>query len=470
MAPSARNTGPVSTTTGGTTGTVPAPPTTRPSTALVPMSESASARVAAPETRRFQNTPGRLRLFAIVVTALIALAGLAAFALASQLTSNTDRIDDSTGPVLISTQQMLASLAEADAAATSVFRSGLNEDREQRQLYIDALQRATAEHEEVARLVGDDPPSHEALQRISSLLVTYSGVIENARLANRQGLPSADAQLSSAISIVRDGITPEVERITTRAQDRLEVESNNDQFVLAIAALLLAALIVLIALVYLARRFRRLLNLPLVASLIVLVVLAGWLAFSFGSQRTALSDARTQGYESIRLTAEVQSNAFRYKANDATETFSDAEALALASGDIVDGDIENARSGVGMAKSGLLPDLVIAADSARERAAVAEVAERWQRYLDTSRDLRAAAAANDVDTVNAIATGRGTSAFNGFNTAVESVLVQNQKQFVDAVNEADDLLKYVRLAIPIATLIAALLAWWGFSLRIRDYQ
>lgn len=461
---------PVSTTTGGTTGTAPAPPSTPPSTALVPIAEAPATPAAASRARRFQNTPGRLRLFAIIVTALIALAGLAAFALASQVTSNTDRIDESTGPVLISTQQMLSSLAEADAAATSVFRSGLNEDREQRQLYIDALERATAEHETVARLVGDDPVSHESLQRISSLLVTYSGVIENARLANRQGLPSADAQLSSAISIVRDGITPEVERITTRAQERLDTESSNDTFLLAIGALLLAALVVVIALLYLARRFRRLLNLPLVAALIVLVVLAGWLAVSFGSQRSALTDARTQGYESIRLTAEIQSNAFRYKANDATETFSDAEAIALSSEDIVDIDIEGARGGVGMTTTGLLPDLAIAADSARERAAVAEVAERWQRYLDTSRELRAAAAGNDVETANAIATGPGTAAFNGFNTAVESVLAQNQTQFVDAVNEADDLLRYVRLVIPLATLIAALLAWWGFSQRIRDYQ
>jgi len=434
------------------------------------MDEAAGVPPTPRSVPRSQNTPGRLRALAIIVTALIALAGVVAFVLASQLTSNTDQIDDSTGPVLISTQQMLASLAEADAAATSVFRSGLNEDREQRQLYIDALERATAEHETVARLIGDDPESHASLQRISSLLVTYSGVIENARLANRQGLPSANDQLSSAISIVRDGITPEVEQITTRAQNRLDTESNNDVFLLAIVAILVAALVVIVALLYLARRFRRILNLPLVGALIVLVVLVGWLAVSFSAQRSALDDARTQGYESIRLTAEVQSNAFRYKANDATQSFSDAEAIALSSADIVDIDIEGARGGVGMSTTGLLPDLALAADSARERAAVAEVAERWQRYLDTSRELRAAAAANDTDAVNAIATGSGTSTFNGFNTSVESVLAQNQQQFVDAVNEADDLLKYVRLAIPLATLIAALLAWWGFSLRIRDYQ
>lgn len=441
----------------------------------MPIGESSIAAAPGGRSRRssvgrFQNTPSRLRLIAIIVVALISLAGLAAFVLASQLAANTNQIDESTGPVLISTQKMLASLAEADAAATSVFYSGADEDRVQRQLYVDALERATNEHENVARLIGDEETSHGRLQEISSLFVRYSGVIENARLANRQGLPSAEGQQSSAISIVRDGITPLVEQITTTAQDRLDTESNNDTFLLGILALLAAAFVVFLAMVYLARRFRRILNPPLLAALIVLLVLAGWLAVSFAAQRSAINDARTQGYESIQLTAEIQSNAFRYKSNDATQTFSDVEALALSSNDIVDIDIESARGGIGMSTEGLIPQLALAADTARERAAVAEAAERWQRYLDTSRELRAVAAANDADAVNAIATGRGTSAFNAFNTSVESVLAQNQQQFFDAVDEARNLLTFVRFAIPLATLLAALLAWWGFSLRIRDYQ
>ena len=60
------------------------------------------------------------------------------------------------GPVLVATQQLVASLAEADAAASAAFLSGQNEDPEQRRLYEQALARAGQQVEEIAALAGDD--------------------------------------------------------------------------------------------------------------------------------------------------------------------------------------------------------------------------------------------------------------------------------------------------------------------------
>lgn len=452
------------------TASVSSPPTVE-SGASIPV----GSQPAAPRRALRQNTPGRLRLYAILLSALIVLAGIVALGLAAQLVDRTAQIDESTGPVLIETQEMFASLAEADAAATAVHLSGASEDREQRQLYLDALDRTTIGLENVAHLVGDDDESHRSLQAIASLLVTYSGVIENARVSNREGLPGADGQLTSAISIVRDGITQEVNQITERAQERLTEESESSAFLPALAALLLAAILVAVAHVYITRRFRRILNLPLLASGIVLLALLGWLTWAFVTQQSALDEARQQAYESISVTADIQAIAFRYKADEALaliqgDAIDTSGVVALSSVDITEEDARFIRNGTTRASEGLIDLAAARADSGREQAGVAEMAVRWQRYVDTSRTLADTVAAGQSDEAIAIATGPANSTFNGFNTAVESVLAANRSQFEEAVDRAGNALRYLQLAIPIGTLIAALLAWWGFSLRIREYQ
>ena len=75
----------------------------------------------------------RRRSCCVVVLALAALVGF----LGCDLVDGRHRPRRATtpAPVLVATQDVFASIAEADAASSAVFLSGTDEDREQRRLY-----------------------------------------------------------------------------------------------------------------------------------------------------------------------------------------------------------------------------------------------------------------------------------------------------------------------------------------------
>ena len=72
------------------------------------------------------------------------------------------------------------------------------EDRINRNLYLDAIQRAAVQAEEVSATIGPDPEAHRALAEIATDLNRYSGRIEAARVQNLNDLPGADQELRQA--------------------------------------------------------------------------------------------------------------------------------------------------------------------------------------------------------------------------------------------------------------------------------
>src|SRR6185436_11405139 len=157
----------------------------------------------------------------LVAGAALVLAAIAASALVGSLSDRTDRVRDRTGPVLVATQQLYSSLAEADAAATAVQLSGADENREQRRFYEQALERSTQQIERVATLIGDDPAAHQTLQNIAADLTRYAGVVETARAENKAGTAGANATLTSALDLMRSGIGTDVGQLTAISEKHL---------------------------------------------------------------------------------------------------------------------------------------------------------------------------------------------------------------------------------------------------------
>lgn len=425
------------------------------------------------------STPARLRLLSLLTLAMLALTALLGFVAATALTTNTDRAVDNTGPVLVATQDAFASIAEADAASAAVFLAGTQEDREQRRLYELALVRATAQLEEVSRLVGDNDADHDSLKAIAADLTTYAGIVEAARVANVGRLPGAAERLESAIDIVRLRIVPEIEAITERTQRQLDDDVSGGRATVIIAFFVgLAALAAMTASqVFISRRSRRLLNLPLLLASAIVVAGLIWLLTAWVGQQDDLDVARERGYDSIALTAQVQSTAFRYKTLESLTLIADSDAAELdtladrlATVDVGSPTlIDDARQGRA-AGSGLLLETNREADSTREQAATAEMLIRWDRYRDTSRAIQVAIAADETDAAIELAIGPGNTDFNGFNTSVESVLSDNRAQFTSGLADARNRLSWLQAAMVALPVAAALLTLWGFQLRIREYR
>jgi CHASE3 domain sensor protein len=225
------------------------------------------------------TTPGRYRLWSAgTALTLLAIAVVGTLA-AAGLRSGTDRIRNNSGPVLVATQQLVASLAEADAAASAAFLSGRQEDPEQRRLYEEALARANHQLEDVSSLIGDDEASHRSLKSLGTQVTRYAGLVEAARASSRAGVAGGETYLVDALNLLGSTVANEAGQLTRATQERFgKDEDRRDAGVLVAVALGLVALGVLLAGQGVVTRLsRRWLNPPLVVATLALLLATGWL-------------------------------------------------------------------------------------------------------------------------------------------------------------------------------------------------
>lgn len=406
------------------------------------------------------STPDYLRLIAIVTVLVLVGIGAISWVFTDRLVSQTEEVATSTGEVLVATQQVSASFAEADAAAVSVHLAGVDGNREQRRLFEQATDRATSSLERVARLVGDDERSHEALQAIAANTTEYAGLIEAARLGSIEGLDGADAVLGVASSVNRLEISPDVQLIADRASARFDEQTSSTWYAVEIILLVVAVAMLLGAQFMLSRRFRRLINVPLVLATIVMIVLLVVSARGFATQQTSFNDAESEAFDAIQVSEQIQQSAYRHRALSTSAVLDGQAATGLI-------ELEAALTNAG---SGLLDQARAAASSTRELAGADEVVARWDRYVDENARSQAALDRGDVAGAEAITQGAANSAFNGFNTSVEAALLDNREQFLGQLQNASDSLQWLRGFILVGSLLAAILAWWGFAQRIGEYR
>lgn len=412
-------------------------------------------------TDRLRTTPTILRAWSVGIVVLLALTAVAGAVTATTLVSSTNEIDDNTGPVLISTQGLVASVAEADAANTAVFLSGVNEDRQQRRLYETALDRAPRQIEDISARLGNDTSSHGALQSVASQLTVYSGTVERARLGNVTGVASATDDLQDALNLVggSNGMLSNLDTITERTQERLDddIAAATIPLIITLALAAVSLIALIIAQLRLRARTKRTFNPGLLLATFVLLAFAVWLLAAAAGRTLDLNEARDEGYDSIALTAELQTAAFDFKTDEA--------ASIIGASSLTEADREAKAAEV----AALLSQIQSSAGSAREVAGASELSTRWDRYLATSDEISARLTGGDVSAARTLAIGAGNRDFNGFNTTVEAVLLANRDQFDESVDSAANRLNWLLIGMIVLPIVAAALALAGYQSRINEY-
>jgi hypothetical protein len=426
-----------------------------------------------------RTTPGRYRLWSLATAALLALATVAAAASAAQMRSSTRRAETNSGPVLVATQQLVSSLAEADAAASAAFLSGRDEDPEQRRLYEQALARSGQQVDEIASLAGRDATTRAVLGRVSVQVTQYAGLVEAARASNRAASPDANGYLVSAVNLAEQLVKGDVNVLTIGAQDSLRHDQDRRTrgFLVAVVALVAALAALGMGQTHLVRTSRRIVNVPLVLATVLCLLGVAWLVRADQTSGDDLARARARGYDSIVLTARLASDGFGAKSADtlavitgdaAQRATADTFAASVATQPVTPAVADLVRAGrAAGAPGGLIGQAAEAADSPRERAAVAEAALRWQRYQQTVASLRSAP---NAAAARAVAVGPANADFNGFNFSVESVLGQNRGQFLAGLASAEGRTSPVPTGVLLVLLAALAAALVGFQLRINDYR
>ncbi len=134
--------------------------------------------------RSMSGTPGRLRVLALSTVAVSLIFALAAFSTFGSTNDALGRGEANTAQ-LVRIQAIHTNLIRADADATNAFLVGGLEPAAQRTEYTSSLAQAARLIAEAAKAQPADGP---ALGALNSTMLTYAGLIEQARATNRQAL------------------------------------------------------------------------------------------------------------------------------------------------------------------------------------------------------------------------------------------------------------------------------------------
>ena len=397
------------------------------------------------------STPGRLRLWMIATAAVAVLFGLLA-ALGVGRRDSSLTAADAASQQLIAVQDVQVRLVHADAIARENYLRGGIEDGAKRAVYESELAAVGAGVVSVGNRVL--PAEANVLAGVSSQLTRYAGLIEQARANNRQGFPVGAAYLRTANGL---STTMVADLRAVQASLRNQVNDSLDSADSAGAWLHLVGWPLLLLLVgggaWVAFRFRRLLNVPLVLAAIATLLM---LVVGGSIQATSMTDAEAATGSSLQaadLAAQARSAAFEAHAQEASTL------IARGSG--------GADSAWQASVATVATALVRLCDIAGECAALSS----FEAYADAHAALRADDDAGDWEAARAASLdGAASVAFAEFDAVSSEVAAQLGDDAAAAMSAAPEGLATLRVFVFLGGLLVAALVLVGYGQRLKEYR
>ena len=294
-------------------GALPRNPDHPAGAATAPVSAPGRLDVLTASVRRgLAGTPGRMRVVAALAVVATLAFGLGAGQAFRSASGALERAGANAQQV-VRVQEIHSYLSSANATATNAFLVGGLEPAQQRKRYDDAINAAAAGIVTAARA---QPADAAALAALNAEVVAYANGVEQARANNRQALPVGATYLSSASDDLEARAIPLLDAIVTANSERAQTE-----FAAARRALLwlvlpgvLALGVLAGAMVWLARRTHRYVNLPLAGATVAVLVglAAGW--FVLAGISTRVDQVQSGPYSTALATAQARVSAFDAKA------------------------------------------------------------------------------------------------------------------------------------------------------------
>jgi hypothetical protein len=402
-----------------------------------------------PAAPALSQTPRRLQLLTVgvlIAGILFGVVGGACFALQARALSKAGANADQ----LVRVQQIQTDLLSADATATNAFLVGGLEPPAQREQYDRLISEAS---ELIAAAADAQPADAPALSALNDDIVSYASTIELARANNRQGFPIGAQYLRTASAGLRADALPILDTLVSVNTDRAtdEMGARPGWWFEGIGLVLLAGVVLMM--IFLARTFRRTINVGLlVAAVIMLVVLVGG-AIALGQTGSALNSLQTDALQPLSATAQA-----RIRGNDAKAN----ESLTLIS------------RGSGASFEQAWKDSATVVSQSLDRVGDADLTSKWTAYTDVHTQIRKLDDGGQWDKAVALAIGTGdqsaNATFSAFDTsgiAVVDELAQDLGSGLSTPRTGMIIAAILALAAGVA---AALFGRRGLALRLREYR
>ncbi|MFG3494177.1 hypothetical protein [Streptomyces sp. NPDC047928] len=262
--------------------------------------------------------PGRLRILGAVLAALVVAFGACTALEVAARASAADDVVSRSQPLSADAADIYRSLADADTAAASGFLAGAQEPAQVRERYDDDI--ATASRLLVKAAANTDGSSQSAreIATLNERLPRYTGLIERARAANRQGLPLGGAYLRYANQQMTTQLLPAAERLYEAETARL---ADDDRDARSWPFLSLAAGVVVLALLAWTQRrhylrTNRVFNRGLLTATAAAAAVLLWLAAGHTLARAGLGEATAHGQNSLKVLNEARISSLKARANE----------------------------------------------------------------------------------------------------------------------------------------------------------
>jgi len=438
------------------------PDTASPDTAS-PDTASASA-VAARRTRGaldalragLAGTPGRLRVVAAVcVLACIAFALLGASAF--QARSNALSAARNAAAQVVRVQSISTDLVQADALATNGFLNFGLEPTAQVAQYDATVTTASQLLADAAR---GNPADATGLGSVNDALTQYTARIASARDNNRQGFQVGTAYLRQASVLLRSRMLPTLSGIVDANDARAEAEfsaarSATTRLVAAGVGILV---VLLAAQVWLARRSRRLVNLPLAAATaaVAVALVAGGIVM-VATQSRAAKVQRTS-YAATLALAQARIAAYDAKSNESLTL------IARGTGQVYEAAYRTRLAQI-QQQLGTAADVGVAGNARTELADWDTVHQRIRTLDDAQGRWDQAvrlAIGSDPNSANA--------KFADFAATTRQALDDQAAAVSDRLASSRAVLLITGWLTLLLGVLAAAAAWWGVSLRLEEYR
>lgn len=390
-----------------------------------------------------------------------------------------NRRADAIGDVRNASRQLLAlqdievRIVHADAIASSSYLRSGQEDPAQRTAYLDEI--AAAGDGLVAVSGAAASSDLEQLAAASRLLGSYVGLVEQARANNRQGFPVGATYQRQANSLVTNGDSdvPDIVSSLRAVEDsqRAQVNSALSTAHRAGAWLQLTGWLLMAALVagslWLARTFRRLVNVPIAAAGLLLLLL---LLIGGARQAGAVNDADAAvGNELAGADSAAQTRAAAFEARS-------QEALTLINRGNGAANDANWRRGddvvVREIADGLSSDTVSSTDPP------GSLQTAYIGYRSAHQEIRTLDDGGNWDAAVAVSLGEqptttgvnAVTAFDDFDRAVGAIVKAKGDVASARLGDAASPLRTLRNVVALAGLAMAVLAAWGCGQRLKEYR
>ena len=462
---------------------------------------------------RLRTTPGRLRvgvaLVVLLTCGLALVTGLVFAALGSGFTA----IGSHDAPLVEQSNALYYAVSDMDAQVGNVLLTGSDpglaaDQRQDLALYASDEQHAEQDLQQVAVTAAADPAAQRAVSSVLDALGRYEALAADAMVVNQRGHDPAGRPSAATLSYFQQAtdlmgttVLPAAASLTTANASALDASYNygrstatTGQVLVLVLGLAVASMLVGVQ-VFLAARFRRLVNPALAVATVLAVGLAIAAAVQLGAQSGNLKVAKQEAFDSIL--ALTQARAVSYDANaDETRFLVDPGRAA----EYQDAFLRKSQELADVGNVGIFSyDAALAADIdayqrdsadvrfggylgtefrnitfTGERAAATRALLAYQVYERYDRKLRAMAKTNLAEAIAFdIGTNPGQSdwAFNRWDSALGSVIAINENAFTAVIEDGHTTGSPWIALIPAAcTAVIAGLAIAGTHKRLAEYR